>query len=277
MSVLSQGIHDGVPMDDYILDRISPEPSVSTGVIDALVNRSPMHAWHGHPRGGGGSDDPTTRSDIGQAVHSLALGGPPIAYIEADDWRTKDAKASRDAARAVGRIPMLLRFETDIEAAADVARSRLRDLGAVKMEQTLLWREKNGVWCRGRADALDGGSYDIDVKTCENADPDSWIRSTLVQGGYDIQAGLRSRGHFAITERNRDVLFLLVEIKPPYASSVVALDPAFQDLAARKVQRGIDLWAECMRANRWPGYDTRIHYAEPPVWAESTFASRSAA
>lgn len=271
---LTAGYHHDVPMGSYVDDSICAEPSLSTGIAQALIERTARHAWQEHAKLGGGSDEPTGRSDIGQAVHSLSLGGAPTVYVSANDWRTKAAQEARDAARAEGRIPLLASHERDVETAAANAKAAIARFGGGKPEVTMLWRD-GLVWCRGRADWLtDDGAYDLDIKTCENADPAAWIRSTLVQGGYDVQAALRTVGHETLTKRTRDVLFVLVEIKPPYAVSVVGLAPAFVELGRRKVAHAVKLWGECLRANKWPAYDQRIHYAEPPGWAEFGFEER---
>lgn len=292
MSALEPGYHDAVNMTDYVSDVICPEPSASTGVLHRLLDQTAEHAHAFHPRLGGLSDDATTRSDLGSAVHSVVLGGATIEYVdgvtrrsgpnkgevfEPTDWATKDAQEAQAAIRARGNIPMLPFQRKALDAICANARRALAKYGPGRFEQTMVWRDELGVWCRGRPDFLtDDGLYDIDLKSCADASPSAWIDKVLFKGGYHIQAGLRMRGHFALTQRNRDVLFLLAEVEPPYACSVVGLDPAAQYLATSEVGRALKMYAACMKSNQWPSYDDRIHYAAPPAYLERRALERSA-
>lgn len=274
--MLDQGIHDRIPMSVYLADPCA-EPSLSTGVVDAILGRSELHAKTMHPRFGGNGGDNSSRADLGSAVHSMILGGADVAWIPFDDYRKDAAKTLRDEAYAAGKIPLLSKLEPAVSRIVESGCKALNSFGPGKAEQTMIWKD-GGVWCRGRADFLtEDGKYDLDIKTTENASPEAWIRSTLYSGGYHIQAGLRARGHYAINGRNRDVLFLLVEIEPPYDWSVVALDPAAQDVADRSAALAIDRWRKAIQAQKWPGYDKRIHYAAPPAWLERSLAERSVA
>lgn len=289
---LEQGIHDGVPMADYIADAISPEPSLSTGVAQALIERTPLHAWHEHPRLGGAKGDQSPRADLGSAVHTSILGGAPIEYVNEvvklsgpdkglafvpTDWATKSAQEQRDAIYARGAIPMLPHQRATIEAATANAKAVLAAYGDGKAEQTLLCQYR-GVWLRGRADYLTGdGQWDIDVKTVDNADPASWVKRVVFAGGLDIQAAIRCIGHEEITGRTRGMLWLLVEIEPPYAACVVAPGPAMLELAQRKVELSADRWRKCLAEQKWPGYRTDIHWADLPSYVEYDFEARRGA
>jgi hypothetical protein len=289
---LLAGIHDNVPMATYLSDP-APQPSLSTGAVQTLIERSPAHAYHQHPRLGRAGDSPSARGDLGSAIHSLVLGGPPVQYVGevtkrsgkdkgavfmAEDWKTADAQEARDAIRAEGGIPMLEIHRGAIEAAAGNARRVLERFGSGKAEQTMLWQLSNGVWCRGRADFLsDDGSYDIDLKTCDNADPHTWAKRTVLAGGLDIQAALRIIGHEVIGGRTRDVLWLLIEIEPPYGACLVGPGPSVLDLARRKVDAAAKMWRRCLDTGEWPSYRTEVHWFDAPGFAEWDFEARQLA
>ena len=287
---LQAGYHGDIAIADYVSDPCEA-PSASTSTILNILNRSARHVHLNHPRLGGVSDGGSSRGDIGSAVHSLALGGPAVEYVGEvvrksgkdkglpfvpEDWKTADAQEQRDAIRARGGIPLLEHDRACVESAASSVKDLLAEFGPMDLEQTMVWfDEEHGVWCRGRPDALPRTKqWDIDVKTCENADPASWIRSTLYSGGYDVQGMLRSRGHETLTGRTRDPLYVLVEIEPPYAASMVALSPEAMECARLKVDAGLALFAKHLKANDWPGYDRRIHYAEVPAYVRHDLAAR---
>jgi hypothetical protein len=56
------------------------------------------------------------------------------------------------------------------------------------------------------------------------------------------------------------------EIEAPYSCSLVAPDPMMLAIAAGKVRHAINVWRECMAANRWLAYSPQVHYAEPAPW-----------
>lgn len=277
--MLTQGIHD-IPMSAYLADPC-PEPALSTTTVQLLVERSPRHAWLHHPRLGNGDRDESSRADLGSAAHARLLGGDrAIVVVDAEDWRTKEARKQRDDAREAGLIPVLAKDEESITAMHGEARRVLDTFGEGTAEQTLLWQDsKSGVWCKSRPDWLSASrELVVDYKTASTADPGSWIASALYSGGYDLQAALVLRGLEAILgEAQREFVFLVQEIDPPYLVSRIALGPDAIDLANRKVGAACRIWAECLRTNTWPGYDERIHWADSPAWRLYDWESRSAA
>ena len=261
------GIHPDIPMQEYVSDPC-PEPSLSTTTAHLLLTRAPIHAWHAHPKLGGHRDE-SSRAEIGSAVHGALFGGAALVYAppELADWRKKEARVFRDEARERGEIPLLDEQRAQIEAMAGPAREKLVELGVSDFERTLLWDDTT--WCRSRPDAMsEDRRLVVDYKTTTNADPSSWIRSTILAGGYDIQAGLVLRGlQHLLGAGRREFLFLIQELEPPHCLSVIGLNPEWVELAARKVDLAIDRWAKCLATKHWPGYDTRVHYASPPTYA----------
>ena len=86
--------------------------------------------------------------DYGHAAHKYVLGkGADVVRINADDWRTAAARAERDNAYELGRIPMLAR---DDDKAQGLAR-------------TVLDHPDIGPWFRG-GDA-EVSAYGVDPAT----------------------------------------------------------------------------------------------------------------
>lgn len=279
---LQEGIHEGVPMEEYVRDP-APEPSLSTGILHALYERSPLHAFTEHPRlNKGWRPDESSRADIGSAVHACILGGKDIVFApdQFQDWRKKEAQEFRDAARMAGKIPLLEKDKPNIVIPAKHATEFMERSGwwpeDRMMERTLIWQEGK-IWKRARPDVLVSGTLVLDVKTTENANPEAWIRTALISGGYDIQAVNAMDGVARTCNVDPDdieFIFILCEISPPYAVAAVSLNPEFLECARAKVRTATRLWERCMRKNEWPGYDARVHYAEPPKWELSRLTER---
>jgi hypothetical protein len=268
-----------------------PEPSLSSSIVKVLLSHSPLHASEKHSRlNPHYIPDESARFDLGSTVHAVLLerDWSAIRVIDPMDhvgkkgaapagWTNNSIRAARDDARAQGLIPILKdQAETVqdmvIEAMAFLDRSEVNGiLENGSPEQTLVWNESvDGVkiWLRARLDWL-RHDYELvlDYKTCQNASPQAFQRQILAMG-YDIQAAfyLRALGNVIGVEGARFVFFAQ-EIEPPYACSLHQLSPAFIDMAADKVQRGIELWAESMRSGVWPSYPNCVCRVDPPAWA----------
>lgn len=282
MGSLGVGLHPNVPMDDYVRDP-APEPSLSAGLMHTLVTRSPAHARIEHPRlNTAWAETNSSRADLGTAIHSAILGGRDLVYApqEFTDWRKKDAMAFRDEARARGKTALLARQFEGVETAALAAKRIIADLasGPLLYEHTMVWKD-GPTWKRARPDLwIPDERTIIDIKTCTSADPESWIRTSLPAGGYDISSEHYLEGIRAVAPGDADgyteFLFLLVEIEAPFACSLVALDPEYSDLARMKCARATQLWAKCCASGEWPAYDTRTHYASPRPWELDSFYAR---
>ena len=265
-------------MEDYIADPC-PDPSVSKGVIRTLVERSPAHAHLEHPRLGGGNDNPTNRSDLGSAAHAMLLGGAEkIGFIDAPDYKTNAAKNAREECRARGQIPMLAKTAPALKAMVEIARKAIEQFGPGDCEHTLIWQEGD-TWLKSRPDFMaEDRRIVVDYKTASNADPAAWIKASLMNGGYDLQAALGLRGlDVLLGPDEREFLFLVQEITPPHACSVIGASPLMLELASKKIEAGLRIWRRCVSEDRWPGYDTRIHWADPPTWAQFDWDNRDAA
>ena len=97
MAKLKPGIYREFPVADYYADP-APTPSLTQSLAKIIIERSPLHAWHAHPRLNPDfeRDDPT-KYDVGNIAHALMLGrGKDLVVLETfDDWRTNDAKKRR--------------------------------------------------------------------------------------------------------------------------------------------------------------------------------------
>ncbi|MCC6381785.1 MAG: PD-(D/E)XK nuclease-like domain-containing protein, partial [Dehalococcoidia bacterium] len=138
----------------------------------------------------------------------------------------------------------------------------------------IVW-EEGGVVCRARLDWLhDGGAFVSDLKTTSrSANPDEFTRS-IFSMGYDIQVAAYTRAVERTTGVTPEFRFVVVETAPPYALSVIALGPAALTIAEKKWADAVKTWKRCLDRDEWPGYPTRVAYAELPAWEESRWLER---
>lgn len=275
--ILQQGIHCDIPESDYHADPC-PEPSLSRSCIRDLVSKTPQHAKASHPRFYLQPEEKgEAKFDLGTAAHALLLQGEDRAeIIDAADWKTAKAREARDAARMAGKLPFLPHQWNDVLLMVRAAEQQIYacdELGINdlykdgKAEQTLVWQEENGIWCRVRPDWWSNDKIImLDYKTAgQTANPDVFNRKA-VDLGYDIQDQFYSRGAYKLTGILPKFIFVVQETSYPFACSFVALDPEFKELGFKKMEAGMDVWYGCTTTKKWPGYPKRVCHISAPGW-----------
>lgn len=284
-AVLPPGVHIGIHGDDYHADPCE-RPSLSASIATILCTQSPAHARVAHPRLNPAYERiEEQKFSIGTAAHALLLEGrDAVEVIAYPDWRTKNAQALRDDARAAGRIPLLSKDWTAVQAMVEAAKTQLAQHEARpplftdgKPEQTLVW-DDDGVLCRARLDWLrdDGAACDDLKTTSRSANPDAYSRSLFNVGG-DIQAAFYLRGLRALgADYETEFRWVVVETALPHALSVISPGPDILALADAKVEYALALWRKCLATDRWPGYSAKVATAEMPAWQETQWLEREA-
>lgn len=279
MGGLGEGFHPNVPADAYHADP-APEPSLSASMAKLLLEHSPMHARHAHPRLNPEMVERNADNlDLGQMAHSLILEGEArVVVVEADDWRTKAAREQKTEARLAGKVPVLAKQWERVRGLVRAFERQAGDLlGEGTPEVTMLWREER-CWCRSRIDYLLSTASIVDLKTTAgSAHPDK-LAKRIFEAGYDIQAAFYSRGVERLTSRPpRRFIFAFLEVDPPHALCLTEVSPASLAMAMRKVEHAIRVWSDCLRTNHWPGYTPAVWQAETPKFLEDRWLARETA
>lgn len=271
---LPPGFYTGISHERYHSDCCE-RPSLSSSIASILTGQSPAHAYLAHPRLGGEAFVPTSEMDHGSLCHELVLqSGREIAIGDFPDWRTNASKEFREEARARGAIPELRRkYDAGAETALNVT-ERLRLEYGIELdghsECVVVWAETaddgTEVLCRAQMDHWRPSTAMVyDLKFTEDAHPDT-CRNKLVPMGYAIQreAYLRAIGKtFPELQGRADFEFLFCEVSKPYAVTALGLAGSMQEVGALRWRRAVNLWAQCLREERWPGYGRRRAEARP--------------
>lgn len=279
------GIHDGLPADDYHADPCET-PSLSASIANILVNASPAHAWARHPKNPARVEEQCEEKfEIGTVAHALLLQNDNslIEIVDAADWRTAAAKEARENARAAGRIPLLPDQAARVTTMVAAAREQIAEHSAQpplftdgKPEQTLIWQDDHDVVCRARLDWL-GDDFTVvdDLKTTgASANPSAW-RKTMWNIGAAFQAQFYRRGVEKLTGIKPAFRFAVIETQPPYAMSVVSLDPQAEAVADSQIEWALQRWAGCLEFNDWPAYARDVAYVDCPAYIESECLERT--
>lgn len=275
---LAPGMHS-ISSAAYHAD-CAAEPSISNSLLTVLLQKCPLHAWLAHPKLNPRFVPRPDKEafDLGTCAHALLLEGINKAAMCAfDDWRSNASKEARAAARAAGKIPMLPgQYEATlsmVEAAQRYIESGpLRGLlRRAKAEHTLVWRDTSyRVACRARLDLLDmqPGQAPVvyDYKTTSADNPGDFIRG-MAGNGYDTQSVFYPRGLAELGHPGARFIFIVQETAAPFLCYLVEPSSMMIDIGTSKVNRGLRLWGDCLKSDRWPGYPVEVYQADPTVWS----------
>jgi len=289
MQHLPAGFHADIPAEVYHADPCQA-PSLSSTIARVLLEQSPRHAWHQHPRLNPDykpDTSPTRPMEIGTVAHKLILGrGRDVRVIEADAYTSKDARQQRADAYASGLAPIL---RPDLEAAEAIAHAARAAIVGIEdcegfangtPELVAIAHDPTGAWLRVMIDMWeDRGDEAIiwDVKTGDQSAAPQGIGRRIANMGYEIQAALYER----VVVRLRPELagrirfrWAFVENDPPHLCTVAELDNIGLEVGRKKVAAAISLWNRCLATGNWPGYPARVVLAEYPAFAETAWTTR---
>lgn len=284
MQITEDGIYTDMGSAEYFADPC-PVPSLTQSISKILIDRSPLHAWHAHPRlrkEVKWAEDYVSAQAIGNAAHKLFLGrGKEIVVIEAEDFRTKAAKEARDAAMMIGDVPILPKHMKRATAMVAVAQEVLGKLGLADFsgdtETVIAWQEGE-TWFRSMLDKLSTSrTIVLDYKTSGMVCAPYMIGKMMTDAGWDVQGAMHERGLDILhpeTAGRRRHLFVAQENEVPYAVTVAELTPDCLTMGHKKLQTAVDIWQRCMKHDRWPGYPMEICRPEYPAYAEAKWLER---
>lgn len=262
------GFHVDIPEEDYHRDPTSLSHSGAKTLLKApaLFRYEQQHPVF------------KRAFEFGKAAHGKVLGvGAEIRTIPADllasngAASTKEAKAFMAKAEAEGAVALKAAEVQQIddmatELASHHLAAELLSEGEAEVSAYAV-DEATGVMRRCRFDWL-GPTTLTDYKTADSSDP-AVFRKRAAEFGYHMQHGwyldlARDLGHPA------EAFAFIVQMKaPPYLVSVVELIPRAVDRGRELNARALQLYADCVKTDTWPGYlsDTEFASVDLPDWA----------
>ena len=292
MKIDKPGIYRDMDSATYFGDPC-PEPSLSQSICKVLLERSPLHAKHEHPRLRPAitEDDETEKYDkpkaIGNAAHAIMIGrGKTLEIIKFNDFKSGDAKKERDAAYAAGKTPILekhLAVASDIVASGLEQLKRHEDRDAFQNgsgEVALIWQEEGtGIWCRALVDWLHDDLRTVDdYKTSAMSMAPHVIGLRAETAGWHIQAAFIERGLDALapaTAGRRRYRFIGQEQDGrPYALTSMHMSEHWLTMGRKKIAAAMAMWHSAIQTGRWPCYPTRAVFPEYPGFRERTWLDR---
>lgn len=259
-------VADDMPFADYR----AHEALSQSGARKLL--RSPAHFVTDRER----PAEPTAAMRFGSAVHCAVLESEAFRdrYAKAPkcDNRTTAGRAMHEQflLNAAGKVALSEdEFET-VQSCALAVRDHpgaMRLLQGARVEVSAFWQDRqHDVPCKARFDALSHGGI-VDLKTATDASKDAFARS-IATYGYDLQAAFYSIGHEHVLDATPEFYALIaVETEPPFAVACYELGSASIMAGMRMAEEALARYAQCRKADRWPGYADTIEPIDTPGWA----------
>ena len=276
--ITEPGIYYDVDHQDYLADPVVGGSLSASGIKLLLPPSCPAkYRW----RADHGSPDKPAFS-FGRAAHRRILGaGEEIVVVDADSWRTKDAKQARADAQAAGATAILVAdwaVIADMEAAlrAHPTAAALLDPDSGRPEVVIVWADPaTGIMHRSKLDWLrhhqPGRRLVVpDYKTCDLAEPEAFGRAAY-NYDYETAAALYLEGVQAVTGAPDPAFVHIAQEKtPPYVVSVFELDHIALAIGRARVAWGRQVYQHCAEHDTWPGYvpDHEPNLLALPPWAE---------
>lgn len=266
---LAAGIHIDIPGEVYHADPC-PVPSLSASIGWALISKSSAHAREKHPRLNP-DFEPEVKDhyDIGSAWHNMVLRQKfwreEIVQVDAKDWRSKAAREKRDAAREAGLVPILVDHYAALERMVGILETHPQAKNAFREgtpETTLVWQDDDtGIWMRCRPDwrPLRDDMPWPDAKTAVDANPATWDRRFAADHGGLLRAAFYQEGIRRCCSVDSPTLYYVVQEKtPPHCIVIRVVDAksAAMEIGRRMLHQAIHTWAQCIKTDTWPGYES---------------------
>lgn len=249
-------------------------PSISSSGLRMIFNKSPAHfyaEWGGNPKRIERDDAEHFR--VGRAVHHLMLGEKffsKLFAVQPTEWpdehgvlkewnnlRNVCKKWNRERA-AEGRACLK---KADVVAIKNMVialeHNPIVQAGALNglIERSIFWRDsETGIWLKSRPDSIPGDSGDfVDLKTTFSIQWRDMVR-TVAELAYHQQGALVCEGAREVLKIKHPTFTLIfAEKKNPYCTQTVTVKENDLRLGSQQNRVAIDIFAQCLKENHWPG------------------------
>ena len=177
------------------------------------------------------------------------------------DKRTKEGKEISQKINESGKIPLSEELFACIKSMAESIMNNKYAAMLIKNgehEQSYYWTDKlTGIPLKCRPDCrtdLKTISVIVDLKTTENAETESFMRS-CIKYGYDLQAAMYTQGVEFVEKKPHKFVFIAVEKSPPYVCNVLEADDFIIKKGTQDLTGYLYTLKKCLETDNWYGYN----------------------
>ena len=260
------GIIHGLDIETY-----HSGPGISKSGLDDLDPPARYYALHLDPKRP--ERVQTAAQRVGQLAHCAILEPEEFAKryaVGPDVIRSTKIWKEFEASLAPG----VEAIKPDEASAAWAQRESVLKLPGMKeilsagaAEVSAFWEDPyTGVLCRCRPDFVNSHTI-IDLKTVGRGDTFGFSRQAPSLN-YHVQDAFYTWGYSSASGiQIDDFQFLTVETEFPYLAARHRLPVEAKNEGLKIIRRKLDVYAECLSKNEWPGYPGEIQTVNWPTWA----------
>ena len=288
--ITEPGAYEDISAADYHGNpNLLPGPSLSASGAKAIIEQSPLHFWHQSCLNPNREESDADHFAVGRAAHDLLLLG--------GDWRTRyhvlpegfawnktvamaEEIAAANYAKSKGKtlikaadMNLVERIADRISSSADARNALLRG----KAEVTLAWQDElTGVWLRARPDFMPltvierapiRAVPDLKIMDPTHCSPRGFSRA-VDNFGYHYAAAHYGEGMKQVYGVYPTHWFhVVIEKKEPHSVSLYELPAEDIERGRLMMRQAINVFAECLKRNDWPGYADRPMQVGLPIYA----------
>lgn len=288
--ITQPGAYTEVSAEDYHGNaNLLPGPSLSSSGAKTILRHSPFHFWWSSAMNPDREEPEKPSLNIGKAAHDMILLADrwpdhyhvlPEGYSSGATKKFAEAIAEHEAAIESGMT--ILRAQ-DLAVVEHVVR-RLKSnrlamtvLSNGEPEVTLAWQDKStGVWLRARPDFLptsvmQGGKVailpDLKFMAPTHCAPDGFSRA-IASFGYHMSLAFYADGIKAVYgSAPTNFLLICVEKEAPWSVSLYEVPSEDIERGRFQNRQAIQLFADCLHADRWPSYADEPVQIGLPHWS----------
>lgn len=261
------GIYPDLAAEDYHADG-----AVGRTTLWRLHTATPAHAKYAEVQS-------TPEMDQGTAIHTAIL--EPHRFDKAVVCGPADRRGKKWGEAVEANPGALVLPQPAYERVLQLRDAVMKDpivrslpSEFAMMEHSAFWNDpETEVRCKCRPDLYRGDqSLIVDLKSTGDATAQIWLKRALDMG-FHVQDGHYSRGWELAGGGVVDhFLFLVVERDPPFSHAIYELGPSERHLGRRIAKKALEKYAECLRADEWPGHEGGVRVMTFP---EGVFARES--
>lgn len=275
--ISAKGAYENISAADYHGNpNLLPGPSLSASGAKTIIERSPAHFWHESCLNPNREESDADHFAVGRAAHDLLLLGGDWetryhVLPEGFAWNKTVAMAEQIAAASHAKkrgktlikaadMDLVKRIADRISSSADARNALLRG----KAEVTLAWQDElTGIWLRARPDftpttvierAPIRAVPDLKIMAPTHCSPRGFSKA-VDNFGYHIAAGHYGEGMKQVYGVYPTHWFhVVIEREEPHTVSLYELPAEDIERGRLLMRQAINVFAECLKRNDWPGY-----------------------
>lgn len=250
-----------IPLDVYHT-QLCDAPSISSSGLRTIYTKSPADFWCYSDLNANRFARPRSDAfDFGKAAHALLLGDEDwegnyvIRPDEWSNWQSGEAREWRDMMWNAGMTIVTPEDLEHIKYMSDSLNnhSLVGPLFDGEAEQSLIWKDKTGVWLKSRIDMLPVTSDQADLKTTMDASKRAVFRD-IRKHEYAMQIALSDVGSEVVLGKSfLSSVLVFIQKTPPYHVTPIEISAANILYGKLKLRKAINLFADCLESGDWPG------------------------